>query len=115
ERTVLQRVVDEVVRVQKSEADLKQIETSTQFSIIPLFAMVDTKRLTQVITNLLTNAINYTAQGGSIKISISRDSDNPQYARISVEDTGIGIPEDLLPFVFNPFFRATDAAQGTGL
>ncbi|BCT91659.1 hypothetical protein LYSHEL_06830 [Lysobacter helvus] len=72
----------------------------------------DGVRLTQVVTNLLSNAIRYTPVGGSIRITVSRDNAR---ARIDIEDNGEGIAPELLPELFEPFVqahRATDREHG---
>ena len=69
-------------------------------------------RLQQVITNLVSNAINYTPEG-TVTIRV-REGDND--ISVEVMDTGIGIPPDDLPRVFDDFFRASNVeAKGTGL
>ena len=76
-------------------------------------AIVDGGRITQVVTNLISNAINYTAAGGTITIDLERQDDQ---ALIHVRDTGIGIPQAMLSQIFEPFFRVNEAvARGTGL
>jgi two-component system OmpR family sensor kinase len=77
---------------------------------------IDADRMQQVIHNLLENAIRYTHPGGRIHVRLSS---TPSEARIEISDTGIGIPEQHLPFVFERFFR-TDRARrahpgGSGL
>lgn len=76
----------------------------------------DPVRLRHVVYNLLDNAIKYTADGGSITISVASAE---QRVRLMVEDTGIGIPAEHLPHVFERFYRAdkarTRAAGGVGL
>ncbi len=77
---------------------------------------IDADRMQQVIHNLLENAIRYTNPGGRIYVRLSS---TPSEARIEISDTGIGIPEQHLPFVFERFFR-TDRARrahpgGSGL
>jgi len=70
------------------------------------------QRLQQVITNLATNAINYTAEG---EITIRASGTNNEIL-IEVIDTGCGIPSDELPKVFEDFFRGSNTeARGTGL
>jgi signal transduction histidine kinase/ActR/RegA family two-component response regulator len=72
----------------------------------------DHVRLTQVISNLLNNAAKYTEAGGRIWLTIRREGGD---ALISVKDTGIGIPDDILPHVFDPFVqgaRTTPHTQG---
>jgi signal transduction histidine kinase len=69
-------------------------------------------RLQQVITNLVSNAINYTPEG-SVTIRII---DKAKELQVEVSDTGIGIPPAELPHVFDDFFRASNVeARGTGL
>lgn len=70
-------------------------------------------RLQQVITNLLSNAIKFTPAGGKVCFTLVQD--DGQIVG-EVQDTGIGIPEPDLPFVFDDFFRARNAKEpGTGL
>jgi heavy metal sensor kinase len=76
----------------------------------------DKSRLKQVLVNLLDNAIRYTREGGSIRVSVGREGRIPV---LEVSDTGIGIPESALPFVFDRFFRVqhvrNEQDNGTGL
>ncbi len=76
----------------------------------------DRARIKQVVVNLLDNAIKYTPPGGSISLDVYASEDN---AVIEVADTGIGIPPDALPHIFERFFRVDKArsrdAGGAGL
>jgi signal transduction histidine kinase len=85
---------------------------------IPLFRG-DRDRLVQVVTNILSNAVKFTAQSGSIRISARRDSDPLPQVVVSITDTGIGIPEEDLTIVFDKFQRSgdhlTSSVEGTGL
>ncbi len=75
----------------------------------------DRDRLKQVLLNLLSNAIKYNKPGGSVFLHAWREGEQ---LLISVRDTGIGIPNDLLPELFERFFRhpaAEKASKGTGL
>jgi signal transduction histidine kinase len=73
--------------------------------------------LERALTNLLSNAIKFTRDGGRIVTGIAMDGN--QTCRLSVSDTGVGIPEDEIQDVFRRFFRSSnvraDAIQGTGL
>lgn len=68
------------------------------------------------ITNLLLNAIKYTPQNGSVKLTTKNEDD---HVLIEVADTGIGIPRDELPNIFDEFYRANNAKKvekdGTGI
>jgi len=69
-------------------------------------------KLQQVITNLMSNAINYTPEG-TVTIRVNEEDNDIQ---VEVMDTGIGIPPDDLPHVFDDFFRASNVeTKGTGL
>jgi heavy metal sensor kinase len=76
----------------------------------------DRARIKQVVVNLLDNAIKYTPSGGSINLDVYAREDK---ALIKVADTGIGIPADALPHIFERFFRVDKArtrdAGGAGL
>lgn len=82
-----------------------------------LYMEADEDRLRQILVNLLSNAINYTPEGGSISISISENE--LENIVISITDTGIGIPEKDLPRIFERFYRVDKARSrssgGTGL
>lgn len=72
--------------------------------------------LDRIFTNLVSNAIKYTPSGGSVSVSLSRDDHD---ATVIIADTGIGIPEDAKPHLFEEFYRAPNAKaierEGTGL
>ena len=75
----------------------------------------DPGRLKQVVVNLLSNAIKYTAPEGSVQAEAVEIDDS---VRVSVKDTGRGIPEQDLPHIFDKFYRVPDSegwASGTGL
>ncbi len=76
----------------------------------------DRDKLSLAIRNLLDNAIKYTQQNGIITVKAWGDKD---FLRISVSDTGIGVPKKDLPFLFNKFYRAPNAVRletdGSGL
>jgi signal transduction histidine kinase len=71
----------------------------------------DRLRITQVVTNLLNNAIAYTERG-TITITVDKSTDS---AMISVIDTGIGIPENILTTIFDKFITKSDGGTGIGL
>lgn len=82
-----------------------------------LVIQADADRLKQVLLNLLDNAIKHTPDGGQVRIEAVRSYNN--YVRISVSDTGVGIPEKDLPYVFERFYRVdksrSRANGGSGL
>jgi signal transduction histidine kinase len=74
---------------------------------------VDANQLSQVLMNLLLNAAQATGEGGRITVS-ARRSRSEDVVEIQVQDTGCGIPPDVLPRVFEPFYT-TKRGKGTGL
>ena len=93
-----------------------QITTSIKGDCLGNFDQV---RMGQVITNLLSNAVKFTPDGKSISIAITTDkSANSPTLCLSIEDEGIGIPEDELEGVFDKFIQSSKtktSAGGTGL
>ena len=78
--------------------------------------VADEGRISQVIVNLMSNAVKYTEEGGSIGIQVTGSDDT---VKVSVTDDGAGIPEDELPFIFERFYRADKSRNrktgGSGL
>lgn len=110
----LESIVSRVVEMQQEEAANRQQNLSLQIMDTGLKAMIDHDRLTQVITNLVSNSINYTPAGGRIRLILKKK--NADFADIVVEDNGMGIPPEALDHVFQPFFRASNTtSNGTGL
>lgn len=113
----LERIVDDV----KYEAEENGLEIRLYTISRPVTVMADAKRITQVFINLLINAIRYTPRGGKITVEVEdRVVDrNAFFARVSVIDTGIGIPAERLPHLFDRFYRVDEARSrhtgGTGL
>jgi signal transduction histidine kinase len=78
--------------------------------------LADPEEMMQLVGNLVGNAIKYTPSGGSVSVSVGPEGGG---ARLEVADTGIGIPKEDLPKVFEEFYRTENArqhaAEGTGL
>jgi len=94
----------------------KELELSVELPEEPMRAFIDSDRMRQVLHNLLENAIRYTEPGGKVLVRLTS---SPSEVRIEVSDTGIGIPEANLPYVFERFFRSDRARRahpgGSGL
>ncbi|MCM8792501.1 MAG: cell wall metabolism sensor histidine kinase WalK [Candidatus Omnitrophica bacterium] len=109
-------IVKNCVDALEKQAKQKSISISLDLSDNLPKVLADEKRLSQVFLNLLDNAIKYTPQGGSVKISASLKE---KFVQIDVADTGIGIAEKDLSRIFERFYRVDKARSrelgGTGL
>jgi PAS domain S-box-containing protein len=110
---VLQSIVEQVVDVQQADAEIKNIELTAHLSDVPLQVYADPVRLNQVITNIVSNAIHYTPEGGQIDIEAGfGERDGEKCALVCVKDTGIGIAPDHLEHIFDPFYRVSSEREG---
>ncbi|MCP4141796.1 MAG: PAS domain S-box protein [Chloroflexi bacterium] len=113
-----QDVAQKSVKFVLSEADKKQI--SLKLAISPKIPKIqaDPKRIEQVFVNLLSNAVKFTSENGEISLRADICQEDG-WVEISVQDSGMGIPEDALSKIFDRFYRSEDAVsaniQGTGL
>lgn len=84
-----------------------------------LYMYFDRDKVHKIVNNLLSNAFKFTPDGGKIVLSLTtEDKGGKGYVRIAVADTGIGIAEDELPFIFNRFYQVTnhkDEKLGSGI
>jgi two-component system phosphate regulon sensor histidine kinase PhoR len=113
-------LIDEQLQMIKSYAEEKNIKVigpKSKDTIVFGQVYVDKDMISQVIVNLLSNAVKYTRPGGTVKIESEID-DNSNIARVSVTDTGVGIPEKEVGHLFEKFYRVAankKEAKGTGL
>ena len=75
--------------------------------------MASRDRLAQILTHLLDNAIRFTEPGGHVAVSVA--SDDNGWVRISMRDTGCGIPEGDLDCIFERFYRGAGVRNGAGI
>jgi NADPH-dependent 2,4-dienoyl-CoA reductase/sulfur reductase-like enzyme/two-component sensor histidine kinase/rhodanese-related sulfurtransferase len=107
-----------VINSFQTSAANKNISISTKIpKKVKIFAETDKAGLELVLKNLVDNALKYTQENGRITVKLSV-LEKEKLFRIDVTDTGYGIPENELPYVFDPFFRSTAhkaQVSGTGL
>ncbi len=108
-------LVEKVVSQIKPLADKKNIKLFiNQWEKIQIF--LDKGKIYQALMNIIHNAVKYTDDGGKVVVSIFKEGN---YVVIRVEDNGIGIPKDSIPYVFERFYRVDSARSrktgGTGL
>jgi signal transduction histidine kinase len=95
----LQSLINESVAMIRESATRKHLDLRTVLNG-PVWVVGDRARLHQVLVNLLTNAIQFTPDGGRIRVSLAVDQ---RGAIVDVQDSGAGIDPEFLPFVFEPF------------
>ncbi|NQV18969.1 MAG: HAMP domain-containing histidine kinase [Armatimonadetes bacterium] len=117
EKILFEDVVNKVVENIKVIAEEKKLKLSLSNNNRD-FVLGNSKALEEMMDNLIINAIKYTPKGGKITIAHQLSLD-PGFIKVSVSDTGIGIQQKNLPFIFDDFFRAKNALMleknGTGL
>jgi signal transduction histidine kinase len=98
-------IVEAAIETVKSSAEAKGIKIITRFGDIDEPVDGDPHRLQQITWNLLSNAVKFTPPDGRIEISTRSNEDHVQ---IQVTDTGVGIPADLMPYIFDRFRQGSD-------
>jgi len=110
--SLIQRVMQHV----RPDAEEKRIDLTLENLASEQRIELDANRMTQVLLNLLVNAIRYTPEGGSVRVVLEdcRDGDM-DFLRISVSDTGVGMEPEQLGQIFNRFYRTDEArARNSG-
>jgi signal transduction histidine kinase len=111
----LTAVLKEVQGRYEARAQEKGLDLHADYPLEDLTVWGDRAELDRMLSNLVSNAVKYTEEG-EVRLLLERLDSS---ARVTVSDTGIGIPEDALPDLFQEFFRAKNARQvkesGTGL
>lgn len=115
-------VMDACLMMIQPELEAKKLELTMSKNILHPYVYMDTTLVTEIILNIVSNSIKYTAEGGKITCSI-RQVDNRKDGRItqilSVKDTGIGMTDEFQKHIFEAFTRernsTTSGIEGTGL
>ena len=100
----------------RAQDEEKKYELVRDYPITSVWIEIDTDKMTQVIDNILNNAIKYSPDGGKITVSMKTTDDQ---MILSISDQGLGIPKEDLPKIFDRFYRVDKARSraqgGTGL
>lgn len=110
-------VAEDIVDQFQIPADEKHVRLTAR--IEPgVVILADRTQVERLFSNLLSNAVKYTPAGGTVQVRVKRD-ERKDWGRIEIEDTGVGIPEENLPHIFDRFYRVrnaeTNLIQGLGL
>ena len=112
----LESVIQHVEELVRPQLDQKGLRFTRSVGSHDLTVRADAEKVRQILLNLLTNALKFTTSGGEITLTVAT-KDN--VVRLTVRDTGVGIPENMLDAVFEPFVqvgrRSSAPADGVGL
>ncbi len=113
--TDLQKIIEDAVSLLEERAKEQGIVLTCNFKDLkPVQA--DAKNMEEVFNNLISNAINYSPEGGMVSIFVEGQA---EYLEIKIKDTGVGIPKEEIPKIFDKFYRVknpkTRQVMGTGL
>ena len=108
--------ISQLIRTEAEKKGIQYIDETIQADQPEIFA--DKLHLQQIMMNLLSNAVKFTDEGGTVCIKAEKIDESEQHStyRFTVSDTGIGIKEDKIDRIFQPFERADEVSRtGTGL
>jgi PAS domain S-box-containing protein len=125
-------LLDDTINLVKQSGNLQNIKINRNYSEEPVKCKADKNMIKQVFINFIYNAIDAMQGRGEVKLNVfykvalmlgnkvgKRQGDyfkvDDKVAVVEIEDTGDGIPEDLLPKIFEPFFTTKETGKGTGL
>jgi signal transduction histidine kinase len=105
-----------VVKRMQPQFEQRHVRLTSSLPAQPILIRADEDRILQVLTNLVGNGLQYTNAGGQVSLSVERAGDE---ARFAVKDSGIGIPAEHLPHIFDRFYRVdksrSRARGGSGI
>lgn len=113
----LSPVINLTVQSVKVLAQQKELTLTTSLESNLPKVLINSESIERVLRNLLSNAIKYTSQGGRIKVRAELD-ETGDHVEVTVQDNGIGIADEHLPFIFDRFYRVENKVhtiKGTGL
>jgi signal transduction histidine kinase len=111
EHVDLRAVVADAIITSRPAIELRAHALTTVLGDAPIRVVADQVRLVQIVTNLLNNAARYTERGGTIEVSCGIESER---AYVRVTDSGIGVPAELMPRIFDMFVQERVRSDGSG-
>ncbi len=108
----LNTVLERSVMLVRHHLEMAGIQLETEFIEGDDSLVCDADQLAQALVALMVNAVEAMDQGGTLRVSARERGDAIE---IAVADTGVGIPEEALPHIFEPFYTSKENGEGTGL
>jgi len=107
-------VVDNTLSLLEKQAMFHNIETLRNLQQDLPLVFIDPYQLQQVIMNIVLNAVDAMEESGRLTVETERDEEAGEVL-IRISDTGKGIPDEVMPYIFEPFYTTKEVGQGTGL
>jgi signal transduction histidine kinase len=111
----LDEPINEAIMFLEPKIARREIEFVRQLGDRPVWLKADPQQITQVMINLILNAIDSMPEGGRLSVVVREPDPERRTVRIEVSDTGSGIPEQQQKKIFEPFFTTKEPGSGTGL
>ncbi len=108
EPVAIAELIQDVLQKFSIEASKRSVSLDVEPKDSSIIVRADIEKLERVFTNLIENALRHTPNGGSITVKILKDS---AFVAIEVSDTGIGIPEEDIPYIFDAHFKAGNSVR----
>ncbi|MEJ5262536.1 MAG: ATP-binding protein, partial [Ignavibacterium sp.] len=105
-------IINRAVKLMSHHFQINNVKIKLDFHIEDLFVECDAQRIEQALIAILVNAVEAMPEGGTITISLAKEMEN---AVIRISDEGKGIPPEVLPHIFEPFYTTKDKVKDTGL
>ncbi len=105
----IRQIAEKSVKNYRDKAKEMDVDISLDMSDKPLLINGFLPLITEIFTNLVSNAIKYNIRGGKIKLILSQ---NGKYIQVEITDTGIGIPKEHVPRIFDEFYRVDGRRNG---
>ncbi len=113
EKTEVATIFEETLQLIRPRMEKQGVRVEKQFHALPMILM-DREQMKQVALNLLLNAVQAMPSGGTLAIK-GQNSEDGQWITISIQDSGVGIPDEDINRLFDPFFSTREGGIGLGL
>lgn len=111
----LHQLVDRALQLVAHHVELRGIRTERELTLADDTVTCDPDQLVQALLALLVNAVEAMTEGGCLAVRTWAEPGEPERVRISVRDSGVGIPPEIRNHIFDPFFSTKHATKGVGL
>ena len=108
----LEEVIENSLEMFRERLSNHRVQVSTHIVPDCPHVVADTDQMSQVLINLIMNAVHAMPQGGTLRLGIGRERD---MVKLTISDTGHGIPKEVVAKIFDPFFTTKEFGKGTGL